>query len=294
MNTNTPAMKERHNRTVYNAALTLLDKNISILPCRGKEPAVLNWKPLCQQRASRELVTQWYEAGLLQNVGVIGGAVSGGLVMIDLDGWAAVNAFQAKFPALVDTYTVTSGSGKGQHVYLYARDIPPTTRLTGGKVGNIELRSEGAYVIAPPSLHPDTGREYVVTWRQPIARVKDLNQVVEWIKELIKEKNGGVMPAPAGVYQPVKAAGGWAAAALERECEAVRTAVSGSRNDTLNRAAFKLGQLVGGGMLERGQVERALESAAAGLAQGDGEMTVLRTIKSGLDAGMNYPRGKRA
>ena len=71
-----PAMKERHNRLVYSAALALLNKNISVLPCRGKEPAVLNWKPLCQQRATPALVTQWYEAGLLQNVGVIGGAVS--------------------------------------------------------------------------------------------------------------------------------------------------------------------------------------------------------------------------
>ena len=43
-------------------------------------------------------------------------------------------------------------------------------------------------------------------------------------------------------------------AALLRECQAVAQARR-ERNVVLNRAAFNLGQLVGGGVLDRGQVE---------------------------------------
>src|SRR5690606_13286856 len=51
-------------------------------------------------------------------------------------------------------------------------------------------------------------------------------------------------PGPAGGGDR---AAGYAAAALDREADAVRTAPQGTRNHALNKAAFSLGQLVAGG-----------------------------------------------
>jgi putative DNA primase/helicase len=76
--------------------------------------------------------------------------------------------------------------------------------------------------------------------------------------------------------------------ALERECDRVRNALKGTRNDTLNRAAFSLGQLICDGGLDRPTVERELMRAA--LACGLGEAEAAKTIKSGLDDGMMHPR----
>ena len=78
-------------------------------------------------------------------------------------------------------------------------------------------------------------------------------------------------------------------AALERETAQVRTAAPGTRNSTLNRAAFRLGQLVATRALERTTVEVALTGAA--LAAGLGQREVERTIHSGLEAGLTHPRG---
>jgi hypothetical protein len=64
--------------------------------------------------------------------------------------------------------------------------------------------------------------------------------------------------------------------------------VPGARNDSLNRAAFALGQLVGGGLLDRRQVERELTTA--GCRVGLGPVEVARTIRSGLTAGERQPR----
>jgi hypothetical protein len=69
--------------------------------------------------------------------------------------------------------------------------------------------------------------------------------------------------------------------------ERVACASIGARNDTLNRAAFALGRLVGAGLLDAGDVTRELDTAArqAGL----GRSETRRTIRSGLTAGRRAP-----
>ena len=80
----------------------------------------------------------------------------------------------------------------------------------------------------------------------------------------------------------------YAAAALDNECSAVRNAGEGNRNNTLNRAALKLGGLVGAGALSEGNVRSALTSAA--LAAGLPMPEITKTLNSGLRTGMANPR----
>jgi hypothetical protein len=80
----------------------------------------------------------------------------------------------------------------------------------------------------------------------------------------------------------------YALAAMAAECEAVASAAEGQRNDQLNRAAFALGQLVAGGVLERDEVEEQLLAAA--LHCGLPESEASRTIASGLGVGLQQPR----
>ena len=80
----------------------------------------------------------------------------------------------------------------------------------------------------------------------------------------------------------------YATAALREETRLVATARPGTRNDTLNRAAFNLGQLVAAGMLPAPVVISGLAAAAetAGLPAAEAR----RTITSGLAAGSRRPR----
>lgn len=288
-----PSIRLAERASVCAAALYYLNAGISVLPCKGKAPAI-KWEHLTTRRANARTVEAWDAVGLLENVGIIGGAVSNGLCIIDLDGLDAVSAFQQQFPALLDTYTVTSGSGNGQHVYLYARTIPPTTRVTGCAVGNVELRAHGAYVVAPPSIHPVTNQPYTVAHEAGIARVDDLNGVVEWIKELMREKHGGDLPAARGTHRPtvVVDVEPWAAAALAGECEAVAREQTG-RNDRLFIAALKMGSMIASGFLNRVDVENDLFQAARHLSADDGEAATWRTIASGIRTGMKNKRVKQ-
>lgn len=79
------------------------------------------------------------------------------------------------------------------------------------------------------------------------------------------------------------------ATAVSNEVGRVLNAVEGSRNDTLNTAAFSLGQLVAGAGLDRAHVEQQLAVAAHTVGLEDTETR--NTITSGITAGMNEPRG---
>jgi putative DNA primase/helicase len=80
------------------------------------------------------------------------------------------------------------------------------------------------------------------------------------------------------------------AKAVESEAAAVAATPPGSenRNNRLNVAAFKCGQLVGAGALDRADVEARLALAARHCGLGENETE--KTIRSGLDAGIAQPR----
>jgi hypothetical protein len=77
-------------------------------------------------------------------------------------------------------------------------------------------------------------------------------------------------------------------AAVEGESSRVATAQPGERNCVLNRAAFSLGQLVGGGELSRQEAVSRLEEQGRSIGLPDEE--IARTIASGLEAGTKSPR----
>jgi hypothetical protein len=112
---------------------------------------------------------------------------------------------------------------------------------------------------------------------------------MSWADRVSKPKE-----APRSAPEPRKALpsnGGraerYSRAALESECEAVRNAGKGARNNTLNVAALSLGSLVPH-LLAEGDVRSALLDAAS--ASGLGERESRATIDSGLKAGMKEPR----
>lgn len=88
----------------------------------------------------------------------------------------------------------------------------------------------------------------------------------------------------------------YALGALRAECDRVAAAPEGTRNDTLNIAAFNLGQFVAEGHLTEREIKDALSAAAgeAGLRSSE----IGATLRSGIDAGKSeaprkIPDGKQ-
>lgn len=80
----------------------------------------------------------------------------------------------------------------------------------------------------------------------------------------------------------------YATKALTAECENVASATEGTRNHTLNTAAYSLAQLVAAGHLTETDVVDNLTAAAR--AAGLEEREIAATIRSGMGAGAQTPR----
>ena len=286
-------------KPVAEAAFWYWSMGISIIPCRGKIPNIPAWQQYQQRRATRAELDAWISGGKFQTIGIICGAVSGNLVVMDLDSPPAVATYEQRFPNLLDTYAVTSGSGKGMHLYYQAEKLPKTARVAlAGEHHGIELRSDGCYVIAPPSIHPDSLMPYAPANDKPVKSLLQLEFVREWIHGLIRQKhqqNGIVPEKPLPAPRPGK----WMnrdeymrladlRSAKDQQVRRIVSAPAGTRNTALYMSAQCLGQLVGGGELERAAVETALLGAA--VTVGLSEVEAQKTIASGIDDGMTQPR----
>lgn len=271
-------------RDVGHASELYLACGLSVIPLRGKRPAI-KWTEYQVERPTLLTLYGWKDA--LENVGIVCGSVSNNLVVIDLDGSNAVQTFKSTFPSLLQTYQVLTGSGKGLHLYYYVRNVPESTRLMIKGVGNIEVRANGCQIVAPPSVHPDTGKKYTGHTLLPVMNLDNLDNVVTWIKTIHTRTQPAVKTYSA---EPIRNGSAYGQRALDGECRKVSSTMAGNRNAQLNKSAFRLGQLVNAGHLTSSEVESALYRAAASLTQEDGETATIRTIKSGLLAGMNNPR----
>lgn len=165
----------------YKAALAYKQQGLSVLPLKGKRPFLPSWTEFQSRTASEDEIKAWQRDGLLHNVGIVCGSVSNNLVVIDFDGLATYSAFTTLYPALTETFTVRTGSGQGMHIYLYVDSQPATAKAMDTPIGNIELRSDGSQVAAPPSVHPVTGNRYMVEKPLRIKRVPELDDVLAWI-----------------------------------------------------------------------------------------------------------------
>jgi hypothetical protein len=244
-------------------------------PKPGKHPRTRHG--LCDASTNAARIRGWWAAWPDANVGV----ATGRLVVVDVDdarGRAALATLEHAHRRLPPT--LTAASGRGAHLYFHAgaqRVANSVGRLGGG----LDVRGRGGYVVAPPSLHAD-GHRYRWSARHRPAPLPS------WLAKLLtpaaRPPRRTSLPGPAdGDRRPR-----YFAAALRGELADVAAARPGTRNDTLNRAAFRLGQLAAPGHGTLDELSGPLLAAA--LAAGLTEAESLATINSGLTAGQRHPR----
>jgi hypothetical protein len=222
-------------------------------------------------------LTDWWQRWPTANVAVRTGADSG-IIVLDIDrhrgGIATLAALERKHSPLPPTATVETGAGR-HYWFAHPGCLVPNS---AGRLGpGIDIRADGGYIIAAPSTHI-TGRRYLWTALRSIAPLPD------WIIERTPEP----IALPVLQRQPSAPGRPWAQAALTGETTRVRSCAPGSRNHTLNRAAFALGQIVAAGYLAHDTVRQELTGAA--LQAGLTPREISATLNSGLHAGMRLPR----
>lgn len=150
-----------------------------------------------------EIIKRWWSEKPSSNIGIATGAKSGGVFVLDIDnhveqgpdGFDSLRRWEAAEGDLPSTATSITGSGGNQ--YLYRSDVPIKSRV--GVLKGIDVRGEGGYIVAPPSIHPN-GRRY--TWDID-AHLNDIgiteadDNVIKLATYRMKDGNSFSLPAKA-------------------------------------------------------------------------------------------------
>lgn len=228
-----------------------------------------------------DTIRRWWARWPGSNVGLPTGLA---FDVLDLDGDDALDALDAAGPPPEESEAIAGPmvcTGRGIHVYL----SPTGAGNRAGLADHVDWRGRGGYVVAPPSMHA-TGVRYV--WGDTYGIDTPLRPAPDWLVDLVTRPKP--TPAPVGVAGGLLAPGGtsYGLRALEGELGRLATAGEGTRNDALNAAALRLGQLVGGGELEAAFVVHELRTVATRIGLGNHE--TVATITSGMAKGASTPR----
>jgi len=181
------------------AALRYADRGWSVFPLHGKKP-FSGTNGFREATTDRKQIRQWWRRWPHANVGIACDSQNGPIVVdIDKDG-PLERAFLERLN-LPDTKEATSGKKTKRHLYfdssLSGEDIARTIRpfRKNGKKIEIDILGDGGYVVAPPSVHPETGRQYRwIEKRAPARFPRELLKELKKTHKSSKKRNAERLP----------------------------------------------------------------------------------------------------
>ena len=146
---------------ILNAALSYAAKGWPVIPLRGKKPNSLHG--VKDATTEPDIITGWWERWPDANVGIACGAKS--FDVIDIDGQKGENALVAwlndrgifeEGKAALNS-TLISLTAKGKHLcFQSSGQLKNLVRAAE----DVDIRTDGGYIVAPPSIHPESGKVY--------------------------------------------------------------------------------------------------------------------------------------
>ena len=142
-------------------ALAYAERGWRVFPLvpKNKEPMIKQW----QKKATTDTGTieGWWSETPTANIGIATGYGSGFFVL-DVDGEEgskSLNALEREIEPLPETLEARTGTG-GRHL-LFKMPDDREVRNKQGFRPKLDIRGEGGYIMAAPSIHPVTGQQYM-------------------------------------------------------------------------------------------------------------------------------------
>lgn len=144
-------------QNILSRAMDYVERNSwSVIPLRPKSkvPVLGQWAAYQESLPTLEELRRWFADGTQYNLAIVTGKVSN-LVVVDLDGREGLA--EAARHGLTSSVSVSTGRGKHLYFKMPKEGLSNAVKAFPG----IDLRGEGGYCVAPPSVH-ELGRCY--TW----------------------------------------------------------------------------------------------------------------------------------
>jgi len=182
----------------------------SVIPTGANKVPLIPWKPYQAVRASPDLIDAWWNSHPQAGVGIITGSISR-LVVIDVDkqkdgletlAKLVENGFLSK--ADLRTWRVRTPRGG---VHLYYRYIGSDLTNCADLFPGIDVRGEGGFVVAPPSVTPGVGSYVWERFENPNPLPQLPQKLADKIRDRSKSKPGALPQAELSVLMTPKSEG---------------------------------------------------------------------------------------
>lgn len=179
------------------------------------------------------------------------------LLVVDVD---PRNGGQVDHAIMPPTAAVATGGG-GWHLYYRHPGTRTLAALPGHK--GVDLKGDGGYVTAPPSVHPDTGKPYRWAGDWPV------NEMPPALRAAVTAPLPAAAPPPLARQPATTAPGGISnpAALLAANLATIARAPEGRRRVTLYGAARGIARMVNAGTITPADAIAALTAAGEKAAQ---------------------------
>ena len=143
---------------VLEQALSYAKKGLSVIQVGQDKKPIQKWQEFQERIATEDEIRGWYKWLPNSNVGIVTGKISG-ITVVDVESGGDISKWR-------ETFTVKTGGG-GYHLYYkYCEGV-----RNGARVCELtDIRGDGGYVVAPPSIH-QSGNKYEVVKRVPLAEL---------------------------------------------------------------------------------------------------------------------------
>ena len=138
---------------MIDAARSYRQRGLGTIPVGADKRPMVDWKAFQDELPHPDQIDEWWARWPEANIGVVTGRVSG-VVVLDADGPEGLDSLKAlNTPAT----TWLSRTGRGHHQWFQHPGVTIGNRA--GVRPHLDVRGDGGYVVAPPSLHA-SGRRY--------------------------------------------------------------------------------------------------------------------------------------
>lgn len=281
--------------TLAHAALDYAARGIGVFPLVPKAKTPMVASGFKEASHDHGQVAAWWRRWPQANVGIATGA-SGGFWVLDVDGEAA----EADLAALIAVHgplpaTVEQATGNGRHL-CFTWDPGQQIRNSQSRIGRgIDVRGEGGYIVAPPSIHPGDPKKGVPPGRiyawSPGRSPGEMAfaRAPAWLIGL-------AMPAPEAPAAPASAtssrrevehgrASRFGEATLSTVCRLIATSPPGKQQGALWGYACQIGAYVAGREIEHAYARRALIDAGLRMVPA-GKPWLQKDVESHVDRGL--------
>jgi hypothetical protein len=177
----------------------------SVFPCKKKKPLVEGGGGFKGATRNLKQIMEWWTEWPDAQIGVPTGSVNR-LVVLDIDGEEGAAWLSTKL--LPETRIVETRPGRRQYWFQL-----PEGRVVKSSQGQlapeVDVRGEGGYVIAPPSIHHLSHKPYRFANELPLAIAPDWLLAPPPRKPIPHETETGIISEGAGRHREILRIAGW-------------------------------------------------------------------------------------